>query len=137
MRKISTLNLFKINIQVLNFMLRVINSTISSALQEKFPLIRHNYPFFFSQNIYKKHKLHLRIMKFVISARGHRSWNKLTAKETKGLSYDKRFKNVTKNLLLSMKTKLHMSVVKMVRKDICDSLKHQPTASLIKLSRKS
>ena len=76
-------------------------------------------------------------MKFVISARGHRSWNKLTAKETKGPSYDKRFKNVTKNLLLSMKTKLQMSVVKMVRKDICDSLKHQPTASLIKLSRKS
>lgn len=135
MRKISTLNLFKINIQVLNFMLRVINSTISSALQEKFLLVPHNYPKFFSKNIYKKHKLHLRIMKFVISARGPRFWNKLTAKETKGLSYDKRFKNVTKDLLLSMENE--MSVVKMVRKDICDSLLHQPTASLIKLSRKS
>ena len=51
------LNLYEIIIQVLNFMFRVKNNTIPLALQEKFPLIQHNYPTNFSKSNYKEPKL--------------------------------------------------------------------------------
>ena len=51
-----------------------------------------------ASNNFKEPKLNLRITKFAISSRGPRLWNKLTIEETKACTYDKRFKNITKDL---------------------------------------
>ena len=77
MGKIGILNLYKINVQFLNFMLRAKSNTIPSALQEKFSLIQHNYPKNFNKNNFKEPKLNMRITKFAISSQGPRLWNKL------------------------------------------------------------
>ena len=87
-------------------MLRVKNNTIPSDLQEKFPLIQHNYPINLSKSNFQKPKLNLMITKFAISSRGSHHWNKLTTKETKILTYDQLFKNITKDLLLSMENEI-------------------------------
>ena len=68
MGKIGILNLYKINIQILNFMFQVKNNTMPSALLEKFPLTQDNYPTNFSKNNFKEPKLNLSITKFAISS---------------------------------------------------------------------
>ena len=103
MGKIGILNLYKINIQILNFMFQVKNNTMPSALLEKFPLTQDNYPTNFSKNNFKEPKLNLSITKFAISSWGPRLWNKLTTKETKALIYGKLFKNIRKGLLFTLK----------------------------------
>ena len=46
------------------------------------------------------------LWKKLTSSRGSCLWKKLTTKETNPLAYDKLFKNITKNLLLSMENEI-------------------------------
>ena len=70
MRELCVMNIYQLNIYVLNLMLKVENGIIPDAFQNKVNIISHDY---FTKNSmcnFKESRFSLKVTKFAISSRG-------------------------------------------------------------------
>ena len=105
MEENGILNVYKFNLyQVLNFMFRIHNETISKSFQTKFQYIEHKYQTRQSKDNFIIPKTKTRITRFAIPLRGSRIWNSLTNNLTKTIDFYPLFKSTIKQSLLKLKT---------------------------------
>ena len=91
------LNVYKLNLyQVLNFMFRVHNKTISKSFQTKFQYIEHKYETRQSKDDFIIPKRNTRITRFAISSCGPLTWNALPNNPTKTIDFYPLFKSTIK-----------------------------------------
>ena len=72
MRELCVLNIYQLNIFVLNLIFQVKNGLISDLLQDKFNMISHDYFTKNSKCNFKEPRFTLKVTKFAISSRGPR-----------------------------------------------------------------
>ena len=102
MRELCVLNIYQLNIYVLNLMFKAKNGLIPDAFQNKFNLISHDY---FTKNSmcnFKEPRFSLKITKFAISSREPRLWNKILDNNTKAFTSYSLFQTTIKNILINL-----------------------------------
>ena len=102
MRELCVLNIYQLNIYVLNLMFKAKNGLIPDAFQNKFNMISHDY---FTKNSmcnFKEPRFSLKITKFAISSRGPRLWNKILDNNTKAFTSYSLFQTTIKNRLINL-----------------------------------
>ena len=105
MKHLDILNIYKLNLyQILNVMFQVKTNTIPETLQKKFKVIEHNYSTRYSEYNFKEPNIFFRVtLKFAISSRGPRLWNKHTDQLLKTTNSLPLFKDKIKDRLIKLK----------------------------------
>ena len=105
MKHLDILNIYKLNLyQILNIMFQVKTNTIPETPQNKFKVIEHNYSTRYSEYNFKEPNIFFRVtLKFAISSRGPRLWNKHTDQLLKTTNSLPLFKDKIKDRLIKLK----------------------------------
>ena len=82
MEKMNVLNIYKLNID-LKYWLKIKQDTAPAAFRNDFQEIYHRYPTRYSQSNFAEGNILSNQIKFAVSSRGARLWNKLVNQEQK------------------------------------------------------
>ena len=94
MEEMKVLNIYKLNVyQVLTFMFKIKRDSAPATFRNNFRETSHQYPTGFIHSNFVEGNTLSNQIKFAISSRGPRLWNRLLNQEQKNMAYIKTLKN--------------------------------------------